>query len=56
MVEFDINPAEARLADARRLQSDPKAKRLEVEDAMAVTLQKNSIELDDKLLYREQQL
>ena len=47
MVEFERNLARARLADLRRLQKDPHAPRLEVEDAMAVTLKKNGIELPD---------
>jgi hypothetical protein len=47
MAEYEINLAKARLADARRREKDPNAKRLEVEDAMAVTLQKNDIELPD---------
>ena len=46
-VEFESNLARARLADVRRLQKDPRAERLEVEDAMAATLHKNSIELPD---------
>ena len=47
MVEFERNLARARVADLKRVQSDPKARRLEVEDAMAVTLKKNGIELPD---------
>jgi len=46
-VEFESNLARARLADVRRLQKDPRAERLEVEDAMAATLHKNGIELPD---------
>ena len=46
-VEFESNLARARLADVRRLQKDPRAERLEVEDAMAATLHKNDIELPD---------
>jgi hypothetical protein len=41
--EFERNLARARLADARNIQKDPNAQRLEVEDAMAVTLKKNGI-------------
>jgi hypothetical protein len=47
MVEFEVNLARARLAAARRLDKDPNAKRLEVEDAMAGTLEKNGIEVPD---------
>ena len=45
MVEFEINLARAREADAKRVLSDPNAPRLEVEDALAVTLLKNHIDL-----------
>jgi hypothetical protein len=45
MVEFERNLALARVADAERAAQDPKAHRLEVEDAMLVTLQKNNIPL-----------
>jgi hypothetical protein len=47
MVEFETNLALARVADAKRAEKDPKAQRVEVEDAMAVTLQKNHIDLPD---------
>lgn len=47
VVEFESNLARARAADIRRLQKDPNATRLEVEDAMAATLHKNGIELPD---------
>lgn len=47
MVEFERNLARARVADLRRLDKDPRAPRLEVEDAMAVTLEKNGIPLPD---------
>ena len=43
MVEFERNLALARVADAQRAETDPNAHRLEVEDAMIVTLQKNHI-------------
>ena len=43
MVEFELNLAQARVADAQRAAQDPKAHRLEVEVAMLVTLQKNDI-------------
>ena len=45
MAEFELNLALARVADAKRAAQDPNAKRLEVEDAMAVTLKKNGIVL-----------
>ena len=45
VVEFERNLARARLADIRNLEKDPRAVRLEVEDAMAVTLKRNGIEL-----------
>ena len=45
IIEFERNLARARLADIRNLEKDPHAPRLEVEDAMAVTLKKNGIEL-----------
>lgn len=45
MVEFEINLAKARLADVQRSEKDPNARRLEVEDAMYVTLKKKGIEL-----------
>ena len=44
-VEFESNLARARAADLRNLEKDPHANRLEVEDAMAVTLKKNGIEV-----------
>lgn len=47
VVEFESNLARARLADVRRLQKDPRAPRLEVEHAMAATLEKNGIPLPD---------
>jgi hypothetical protein len=42
MTEFEINLDRARVADAERFTKDPKAHRLEVEDAMLVTLKKNN--------------
>ena len=47
MIEFEDNLARARVTDAKNVTKDPNAQRLEVEDAMAVTLQKNHIELPD---------
>jgi hypothetical protein len=43
--EFERNLDRARVADAENIVKDPRAQRLEVEDAMYVTLQKNRIEL-----------
>jgi hypothetical protein len=45
MEEFENNLARARVFDAERAAKDPKARRLEVEDAIAVTLKKNGIVL-----------
>ena len=45
VVEFESNLARARVADLHNLLKDPNAARLEVEDAMFVTLKKNGIEL-----------
>ena len=42
--------ARARVADAKRPANDPNARRLEVEDAMIVTLRKNGIELPPNFL------
>jgi len=47
MIEFERNLAIARVADLKRLQSNPNARRLEVEDALFVTLKKNGIDLPD---------
>ncbi len=47
VVEFTSNLARARLADAQNVAKDPDAQRIEVEDALGVTLQKNGIELPD---------
>ena len=46
-VEFESNLARARAADVRRLLKDPRAERLEVEDAMIATIEKNGIPLPD---------
>lgn len=43
MSQFMLDVANARLADARRALKDQAAHRLEVEDAMLVTLKKNRI-------------
>jgi hypothetical protein len=45
MVEFERNLALLRVADAQNAQKNPKDPRIEVEDAMVVTLKKNHIEL-----------
>jgi len=45
LTEFSRNLDRARLADAKRAAQDPNARRLEVEDAMAVTLKANRIEV-----------
>ena len=50
MTQFEIVLAKARLADLQRSKKDPQARRLEVEDAMIVTLRKNGIELPPSFL------
>jgi hypothetical protein len=50
VAEFDINLALARVVDAKRIAKNPDARRLEVEDAMIVTLRKNNIELPPSFL------
>jgi hypothetical protein len=47
MGEFQRNLARARLADVQNVAKNPNAQRIEVEDALGVTLQKNGIELPD---------
>jgi hypothetical protein len=47
MIEFEENLDRARVADAKNVIRDPSAQRIEVEDAMAVTLQANHIDLPD---------
>ena len=46
-VELESNIARAREADAKNVLKNPNSPRIEVEDAMAVTLQKNHIDLPD---------
>jgi hypothetical protein len=46
-VEFERNLAIRRLADAKNHVTHPTDPRIEVEDAMAVTLKKNHIDLPD---------
>jgi hypothetical protein len=50
VAEFDVNLALARVVDAKRIAQDPNARRLEVEDAMIVTMRKNGIELPPSFL------
>jgi hypothetical protein len=45
MSQFMMDVAKARLADAQRALKDPSAHRLHVEDAMLVTLKKNTVPL-----------
>ena len=47
LIEFERNLDRGRLADVKNLEKDPNADRIEVEDAMAVTLKKNGINLPD---------
>jgi hypothetical protein len=47
MIEFERNLALARVDDAKNAAAHPNDPRLEVEDAMFVTLQKNHIDLPD---------
>lgn len=50
ITEFGSNLDRARVADAKRAAQDPKAHRLEVEDAMLVTLKKNNIPLSQDFI------
>ena len=45
-----LDLAKARLADAQRALMDPNAHRLEIEDAMLVTLKKNNIPLSQDFI------
>jgi hypothetical protein len=47
MAEFEVLLAKGRLADAKRMEKDPNARPLEVEDVLALTLKKNGIEVPD---------
>jgi len=47
MTEFYLNLAILRVSDTENAQKNPKDPRVEVEDAKALTLQKNHIELPD---------
>ena len=48
--ELESNLDRARVADIQRIQKNPDARRLEVEDAMIVTMRKNGIELPPSFL------
>jgi hypothetical protein len=50
LVELERNVARARVVDLDRLKKDPNAQRVEVEDALFVTLKKNGIELSSNAL------
>ncbi|MGI0134748.1 MAG: hypothetical protein ACREBW_07320 [Candidatus Micrarchaeaceae archaeon] len=50
VTEFESNLDLARVADAKRVVQDPNAHRLEVEDAMLVTLKKNNIPLSQDFI------
>jgi hypothetical protein len=50
VTEFESNVDLARVADAKRVTQDPSAHRLEVEDAMLVTLKKNNIPLSENFI------
>jgi len=52
MVEFQRNLARARVADSERVAKEPNAHRLEVEDAMLVTLKKNNLQLSEGFIRR----
>ena len=47
MVEFENNLALLRVEDAKNAEKHPKDPRIEVEDVMALTLEKNHIKLPD---------
>jgi hypothetical protein len=51
IIEFEMNLALAREADARRVIDNPSAPRLEVEHAMIVTLKKNGIVLPRSFMH-----
>jgi hypothetical protein len=50
VVEFQMNLALAREADIKRAAQDPSAHRLEVEDAMLVTLKKNNMPMQQEFI------
>jgi hypothetical protein len=47
MTEFERNLALARVEDAKNAVKNSNTQRIEIEDAMAVTLKKNGIDLPD---------
>lgn len=49
MGQFQIALARARVVDAKNVAKDPKAERLEVEDAMIVVMEYNGIQLPDSV-------
>ncbi len=50
VVEFQLNLGRARVTDDKNVEKDPSAHRLEVEDAMLVTLKKNNIPLSQDFI------
>ena len=50
LVELERNVARARVADVDRLAKNPKAQRVQVEDALFVTLKKNGIEMSSNAM------
>lgn len=50
LTDLESNVANARVADLDRLGKDPKARRVQVEDALFVTLKKNGIELSSNAM------
>jgi hypothetical protein len=50
LVELERNVAQARLADVKGAEKDPKAQRLDVEDALFVTLEKNKIPMTTNVM------
>jgi len=50
LVELERNVARARVFDLQHVEKDPKAERLDVEDALFVTLKKNGIVMSDKAM------
>jgi len=50
LVELESNVDRARVADLKRVIKDPKARRLDVEDALFVTLKKNNIPMTQPVI------
>ena len=48
--EFQLNLGRARVTDEKNVEKNPSAHRLEVEDAMLVTLKKNNIPLSEDFI------